>query len=89
MDHHTLFWLASQFPPIAIVWASLLGFVPTFAALVAIVWYGILIWESKTAQQWRSRHHLRRLKKVEAERTMLLGLLKEEHSETPEDKSAA
>lgn len=42
--------------------ATLAGILPPVAALVGIIYYGILIWESKTVREWRQ---LRRLRLVE------------------------
>lgn len=87
MEHaNPLVWAASQIPPLGIVLATLAGTIPTIAALVAIFWYGILIWESNTVKRWRLARAHKKLAKIEAERTMLLSLLKVT-MDTPEDKS--
>jgi hypothetical protein len=39
----------------ATVIGSIFGFIPAFAAIFGIVWYSILIWESKTVQYWVNR----------------------------------
>ncbi len=35
--------------------ATLLGLLPSIAALAGIIWYGIQIYESKTVQAWVNR----------------------------------
>jgi hypothetical protein len=45
--------------------ASFLGYVPLIAALFALVWYMIQIWESRTVQHWwRNRQMVKKAKKV-------------------------
>jgi hypothetical protein len=39
----------------ATVGGTLLGWLPPIAALFAIVWYALQIWESRTVQGWLSR----------------------------------
>lgn len=39
---------------------SLLGYLPAFAALAAIVWYAIQVYESKTVQKWVRVHRLKK-----------------------------
>lgn len=34
---------------------TLAGYLPTAAAVLAIVWYCIQIWESKTVRKWTGR----------------------------------
>lgn len=34
---------------------ALLGWMPSVAAVFAICWYSILMWESSTGKWWRSR----------------------------------
>lgn len=54
---------------------TFLGFVPIVAALAALIWYSIQIFESDTCQKfldkWRMRRKLRRLSKLTAEHKML------------------
>lgn len=34
------------------------GYLPTFAVLIPMIYYALLIWESKTVQTWRKRRRL-------------------------------
>ena len=44
---------------------SLLGYLPPAAAFLALIWYAIQIWESRTIQHWwRNRVEVRRAKKL-------------------------
>lgn len=61
--------------PLALIVAAFVGAIPSIAALVAIVWYAILIWESQTMKQWRTRHYLKKLAKVKAKEQVLLSLI--------------
>lgn len=44
---------------------SILGYLPAIAAIAAIIWYAVQIWESKTVQSqvrvWRRRKRARRI----------------------------
>ena len=45
--------------------ATLLGYLPEIAAILAILWYIIQIWESRTVQHWwRNRVMVRKAKKI-------------------------
>lgn len=46
--------------------ASLLGWLPPVAAVVAIAWYLIQIWESRTIQSWVLKRHERRIVRLAA-----------------------
>jgi predicted transglutaminase-like protease len=48
--HYTL-----EISAFSIVAGTLLGMLPAVAAIVGIIWYSILIWESKTVQGWFKR----------------------------------
>ena len=44
---------------------SLLGYLPLAAAFLALIWYVIQIWESRTVQHWwRNRVEIKRAKKL-------------------------
>lgn len=36
----------------AAIVATIAGYLPAIAALAAIIWYAVQIWESKTVQKW-------------------------------------
>lgn len=45
--------------------AAILGYITPIAAVVALVWYLIQIWESRTIQHWReNRRMVRKAKKI-------------------------
>lgn len=83
-EPNTTLWLMTQIPPLAVVVASFAGFVPTAAALVAIIWYVILIWESRTISLWRAHRAIKKLNKLKAREITLRALIQRE---TPEDLS--
>jgi hypothetical protein len=45
---------------------ALLGWISPIAALIAILWYSIQIWESRTVQTWVQKRHERRLVRLAA-----------------------
>jgi len=49
-----------------IVISAVLSFLPPTAAMVALVWYFIQIWESKTVRGWVSRRRTRKLARMKA-----------------------
>lgn len=49
-----------------IVISALLSFLPPIAALVALLWYFIQIWESKTVREWVARRRARKLARMKA-----------------------
>lgn len=58
------------------VWlAALAGFIPAIAALLALIWYMIQIWESDTCQKWveerKLRINTRRLAELKAKQKVL------------------
>jgi hypothetical protein len=84
-------WLAAavHVPPIGLIFAAFVGLLPTVAALVAVVWYCILIWESATLKEWRLAHARKALAKVKAKEQALLGLIAHRQASiTPEDRSS-
>ena len=56
-------WLGHGFSGAAIL-GTLLGWFPHVAALVAIIWYAIQIYESATVQTWFHTRRLRRIAKL-------------------------
>lgn len=52
---------------------TIMGYLPALAALAAIIWYGIQIWESKSVQKWVRLRRLQAIRKRRALRgTMAL-----------------
>lgn len=86
MDHSFIYY-STHVAPIGLILASFVGLLPSVAALVAIIWYCILIFESETMKGWRTKRALKKLAKIEAERVALLGLLRIKGLVTPEDRA--
>jgi hypothetical protein len=78
------YWLANVAGAGSIVGAAL-GYVPAFAAGVALIWYLIQITESKTVQDWIKNRRIRKLAKLKARAIMLEAKLL--HPTTPSDAS--
>lgn len=55
--------VADGISAVAII-GTILGYLPAFAALAAIIWYAVQIWESKTVQKYVRLHrrHKRRVR---------------------------
>lgn len=51
--------------------ATILGYVPSIAAIVALAWYLIQIFESATVQRWLAGRRLRKLARLKARVIML------------------
>lgn len=51
LAHKAVLYTVDAMSGMAIV-ATLLGFLPSIAAIAGIIWYGIQIFESKTVQGW-------------------------------------
>jgi hypothetical protein len=71
--HNILSWLGNLFSAGAIV-GTLIGLIPSVAAVVALIWYAIQISESDTVKAWMRERRRRRLMRlhVEASRLELL-----------------
>lgn len=63
-------WIISTAATTAI-FTTLMGFVPTVAAIVALVWYIIQIYECDTVKRWRAARRVRKLARLKA-RVLLL-----------------
>ena len=46
---------------LATIIASFAGWIPVFAAGIALIWYVVQLFESKTYQKWLQSRHLRKL----------------------------
>jgi uncharacterized protein HemY len=79
-EHNFTLWISNLVGGGTIL-ATLSGFVPALAAVVALVWYLIQIHESTTVQKWIRGRRLRRLAHLKAEAMMLEAVLK--NPETP------
>ena len=50
--------------------AAVIGWLPAIVAIVPAIYYGVLIWESKTVQGWLKRRRAKkRLKRMKRRRT--------------------
>jgi hypothetical protein len=54
-----------------VVTATLFGLAPSFAAVIAFIWYGIQIYESATVQRWLATRRTRKLARLKARVIML------------------
>jgi hypothetical protein len=67
---HVLSWVGNV-ASIGAVVSAFVGWLPPAAALVAIIWYMIQIYESDTVQGWRKRRRNVRLARLKA-RVMMM-----------------
>lgn len=58
---------------LAHVWGWLPGVVAVIGGVLAIVWYVLMIWESKTVCDWRDRRKQSKIDKLEARLKSLKG----------------
>lgn len=71
MESHDLnTWVGNAFSVGAIV-STIFGWVPAIAAIVALCWYLIQIYESATVQRWISDRRIRRLARMKARVLMM------------------
>lgn len=70
-DPHSIqAWFGNTISGAAIL-ATLAGWLPTVAAIVALIWYLIQIYESATVQRWLANRKHRRLAHLKARVIML------------------
>lgn len=70
-DGHSISqWVGNGLGGAAIV-TSLVGFLPAFAAMIALAWYLIQIYESKTVQHWLLMRRSRKLVRLKARVLMM------------------
>lgn len=79
MSEHPVFQWAGNVISLGAIAGTIIGWLPLFAALVAIIWYSIQIWESSTVQEYvRKRMTISKAKKVarlRAEQKIILAQL--------------
>lgn len=68
--HSIQAWIGNAFSLGAIA-GALLGWVPTVAAIVGLVWYLIQIYESQTVQRWLAARRVRKLARLKARVLMM------------------
>ena len=65
MSEHPVFQWIGNLVSLAAIVGALAGWLPIFAALVAIIWYSIQIWESATVRHYLNhRRTIRKAKKI-------------------------
>lgn len=62
-----------------VILTTLLGYAPAFAAMIAIIWYLIQIYESKTIQRWFESRLRRKLVRLHSEAAHLELVLSEKN----------
>ena len=60
---HPVLGLVGNLASAAAIVGSLSGWLPPLAALAAIIWYAVAIWESETVQTWHKGREFVRLRK--------------------------
>lgn len=71
MDHSTVNqWLGNGLS-IGAIASTLVGWTPAIAAIVALIWYIIQIYESATVQRWLANRRVRKLARLKARVLML------------------
>lgn len=63
-------WVGNALSIGAII-GSFAGWAPAIAAVVALIWYLIQIFESKTVQRWMSERRMRKLARLKARVIMI------------------
>lgn len=69
-DNNILSWTGNLISVGAIA-TSIMGYAPAVAAIVALIWYAIQIYESQTVRQWIADRRARQLARLKA-RVVLL-----------------
>ena len=78
----SLVWAGGDTIAIAGIGAALLGYLPPLAALIAIVWYAIQIYESQTLQNMLMNRRLRRLVALRGQATALELVIREKNDKS-------
>ena len=76
-----MFWAAGDATAVGVIAATLLAWLPPAAALFAIAWYIIQMYESKTIQNMLRTRRLKKLVTIRAKATALELLIREKNSE--------
>lgn len=71
MDQHNVSQWVGNVVSVSAIVTSALGWAPALAALVAMLWYAVQIYESETVRRWLAGRRLRRLAKLRVRVTML------------------
>lgn len=60
MDHPVTYWIGNSVALGAIV-STIIGIIPAVAALLALIWYVIQIYESETTKLWLAKRKARKI----------------------------
>jgi hypothetical protein len=71
MDQHNVSQWVGNVVSVSAIITSALGWAPALAALVAMVWYAVQIYESETVRRWRAGRTIRKLARMKARVIML------------------
>lgn len=66
-------WIGHTFSSVTLA-GAIVGWFPGVAAIVALFWYGIQIYESNTFQRWLTTRRLRRIARLKIEMAKLEAL---------------
>ena len=75
MESNPIISWTGNLASLAAIIGAFAGWVPVLAALIALVWYTVQIFESRTFQRWRRTRHVRRLLKAKAMVLTMEGVL--------------
>lgn len=78
-------WIGHILAPAAII-GTILAWFPYFAAFLAVVWYLVQLYESKTIQDAIKAHRLRKYAKLKAQMLILEELLKQTERDANAEK---
>jgi hypothetical protein len=81
-------WVGNVFSGAAIL-GTLIGVIPTIAAVVALIWYLIQIYESNTVQAWRKERARKKLILLHQKVSRLELLIADTHDKAIMDKIKA
>lgn len=71
-------WIGNS-ASVGLIVSSIIGWLPATAATIAVIWYMIQIYESKTVQRWLSGRLQKKLLKLHAEAAKLEMLLSQKN----------
>lgn len=69
-QHTFTIWL-SNFIGGSVILSALVGYAPAFAAVIAVIWYLIQIYESATVQRWLALRRNRKIARLKAKVLMM------------------
>jgi hypothetical protein len=72
-DFNFATWIGNTLSPIT-VFGVVIGWFPSIAIVLAVVWYMVQLWECGPVTRWRATHRLRRIAKLKIEMARLEAL---------------